>query len=497
MRRVAELYGVAFVITLGVVVIVVILGGIVLIKDYTDRLDAENAQKAQTFGVSLPSGAALFETSLQDRITTSDTSMTLVANSLRGSESLSGYNCFTIDEGRSDSEFMCGIVSSTAVTALERGLSFTTGTTSVTALKFAHRKGANVKITDYPLIQRMKAQLSGQDTIPNLLTYSTTTDCTVSHSAYVICTGSYLEAYANNVISGGAPTSTATLGGKVLLASQLQMASSTDLGAAAPLVLQTKYATSAPAFTTGLYAVITRNDGKINPSFIATTTSDVYTFSGPMNFQTSTTTFTGNVSVAATAANPFKIGGLYYAWPTTAAASSSVLTANSTGGLFWLTPSVSKTFTDGTAYTTASTATSSLKIVAVAASTLSTTGQLHIVAHFIKTVDGANASGRYALLFGSGSATTTLVNDVQVADDGNGTGATGLIDIYINNRNSASSQSIGGIATQSNVGSALMLPIGTTTAYNTGATTYLEFQGRAGNASDTWGFAGITITVTN
>ena len=45
--------------------------------------------------------------------------MTLVSNSLRGGESLSGFNCFTLDEGRSDSEFVCGSVSGTSVTSLE------------------------------------------------------------------------------------------------------------------------------------------------------------------------------------------------------------------------------------------------------------------------------------------------------------------------------------------------------------------------------------------
>ena len=52
--------------------------------------------------IALPQGAAVFETSLQSRISPTDTSMSLVANSVRGGSSLSGYNCFTIDEGRSD-----------------------------------------------------------------------------------------------------------------------------------------------------------------------------------------------------------------------------------------------------------------------------------------------------------------------------------------------------------------------------------------------------------
>ena len=54
--------------------------------------------QSPTVGVALPQGSAVFETSLQSRISASDTSMTLVSNALRGGETLSGYNCFTIDE---------------------------------------------------------------------------------------------------------------------------------------------------------------------------------------------------------------------------------------------------------------------------------------------------------------------------------------------------------------------------------------------------------------
>jgi hypothetical protein len=40
------------------------------------------------FGLSLPQGPAVFETSLQSRISSSDTSLTLVANSVRGGHTL-------------------------------------------------------------------------------------------------------------------------------------------------------------------------------------------------------------------------------------------------------------------------------------------------------------------------------------------------------------------------------------------------------------------------
>src|SRR4051794_32524444 len=97
------------------------------------------APAEQTLGAALPSGTAVFETSLQSRISSTDTSMALVSNSVRGGSSLSGYNCFTIDEGRTDAEYVCGTVSGTGVTSLTRGINPANGTSSNSALKFAHR----------------------------------------------------------------------------------------------------------------------------------------------------------------------------------------------------------------------------------------------------------------------------------------------------------------------------------------------------------------------
>src|SRR4051812_45523602 len=58
-------------------------------------------------GATIPVVVSLFETSLQSSISTSDTSMTLVSGTDRAGVSLSGYSCFTIDEGSSSAEFVC------------------------------------------------------------------------------------------------------------------------------------------------------------------------------------------------------------------------------------------------------------------------------------------------------------------------------------------------------------------------------------------------------
>ena len=138
---------------------------------------------------TIPGGEALFETSLQDRIVSTDTSMTVVANSLRGGGVLTGYHCFTVDEGRSDSEYICGSISGTSVTSLTRGVSFVTGTTSVTALQSAHRKGANVKITDYPLINILANILNGVDRIPNIINYTYDKDFSTASTSAIATIG--------------------------------------------------------------------------------------------------------------------------------------------------------------------------------------------------------------------------------------------------------------------------------------------------------------------
>ena len=164
----------------------------------TSLIVAFVVQPDRPYGVSLPQGPAVFETSLQSRISSTDTSMTLVANSVRGGSTLSGYQCFTIDEGRTDAEFVCGTISGTSVTSLERGIDPLTATTTNSTLKFAHRVGANVKITDFPLIQRLRNLANAVEFFPTLLQYATTTTlCTSGSSNFTICDKAYVDSTAN------------------------------------------------------------------------------------------------------------------------------------------------------------------------------------------------------------------------------------------------------------------------------------------------------------
>ena len=201
-------------------------------------------------GAILPTTVANFETSLASAITSTDTSLTLTANAVRGGGSLSGYTCFTLDSGTSSDENVCGTLSGTAMTSITRGISYANGTTTVSENKFAHRRGASVKQSDAPLLLIMKAQLNGEDTIPNALTL----DAIATYSSALsfatqsnqLASVKYSEDYANAVIAGGTPTSTEVFGGKVELGTLAEQASSYDGGSAKPTVLQTKNSTSTP-----------------------------------------------------------------------------------------------------------------------------------------------------------------------------------------------------------------------------------------------------------
>ena len=130
----------------------------------------------QNVGSTLPSSIpSVFETYLASQVGTADTSLTLASGSLRDGTSLSGYQCLTIDSNTPTLEYMCGTASGTSVTGLVRGIDAVTGTTSTSALIFTHRRGADVKITDYPILTILTRMANGIDTYPNLIAYATTT----------------------------------------------------------------------------------------------------------------------------------------------------------------------------------------------------------------------------------------------------------------------------------------------------------------------------------
>lgn len=123
-------------------------------------------------GVDLPEAPALFETSLSAPISATATTIPLSSIIVRGGEELANYNCVTIDEGSSQAEFVCGTVSGSSLINASRGVSAKDGFTENSNLQFPHRRGASVKVTDFPIIQLLRSQNNGDEAFENVLKYA-------------------------------------------------------------------------------------------------------------------------------------------------------------------------------------------------------------------------------------------------------------------------------------------------------------------------------------
>jgi hypothetical protein len=117
---------------------------------------------------ALPSGRVIpdvkagYVDSLQAKITADATSFTLVRGTDGQDRALSGTYGFTFEEGTTNKEYIVATCSGTSCTVNTRGIDLEDGTTSVSSLKKEHRRAAEVKITDYPLIAILKRMLNGE-----------------------------------------------------------------------------------------------------------------------------------------------------------------------------------------------------------------------------------------------------------------------------------------------------------------------------------------------
>jgi hypothetical protein len=150
--------------------------------------------------VSIPKISALFETSLASSLSAAGTSFTVVSGTDRDGNALSGLYGFIIDEGSADEEFVVGTISGTTVTISKRGCDADDPETEVSANKKAHRRGASVKITDYPIMAYIRNIMAGESgyTLPTLLRYASnvgnpTNDYDIAYRAWVL-----------SVVNGGA-----------------------------------------------------------------------------------------------------------------------------------------------------------------------------------------------------------------------------------------------------------------------------------------------------
>ena len=353
-----------------------------------------NPSQNQSIGAQIPVVVSLFETSLQAKIGTSDSSMTLVSGVDRNGTALSGYMCFTLDEGTSNVEFVCGTASGTSVTGLVRGIDPVTGVTSVVALKKAHNRGATVKITNYPTDALYGRLLNGQETIPNPLKYDTSVSTTT-----LSANTSFLAsvAYANSVALQGAPVATTSVPGVVQIGTTAQITAGTGMTGSYTLVpAGSLFSQSWRSATT---VPVTNATGTLSAGFIDQTAN--YTWSGLQTFNGSTTT------LATTSFSVIPI--MPTATPTVSSQVASKSYVDSlTGTQIWLNRNViGDSFSVGTTYYTSFNSSAAPTSGSIGSSTLPTAGTLK--KFYIKTLAGSpNSTGTTTITVYKNDSATSL-----------------------------------------------------------------------------------------
>lgn len=335
------------------------------------------------FASTIPNTPALYESYLANTMGSSDTTMTLASGALRDGTSLAGFNCFTIDANTPTLEYICGTVSGVNVTGLMRGLDAVTGTTTISALQFSHRRGADVKITEYPVLALIARIFQNIDTIPQQIAYATgLATSTIASNRQNIADWGLVQ---DTALSGsGAIAATTLAKGYVQIATPAQAAASTGTGSSgAILVLPSSVATSTSNFkTSGSVIPVTSVAGKIDPNFI---------------FNATTT------------------------WPTNnGAASSTVLENDSNGNLSWNPLHTYTLYSSTVSSTSAPVATTTFLTVPIPANTINATNQVLRVKSYWSA--GNDALCYYGIAFGNGAASTTVgfgasINNEILADD--------------------------------------------------------------------------------
>lgn len=221
---------------------------------------------------SVPDTVALFTTSLQSQITAVSTTMTLVSATYNNGASTlaSSTYGFIIDEGTSVEEIVLADCTSVNCTNMTRGIDRLTGSSTVTSLQFAHRRGASVKITNAPNLLLINRIVQGVGNFPNPVKYASTIATTTLNSNRLnLASVGLLQDTAFN--SAGLANANTTQRGLVQLATDLQNASSTALcSTGAPCVITSSSATSTfNSATAGLKVVVTQNNGKIDSNFLS------------------------------------------------------------------------------------------------------------------------------------------------------------------------------------------------------------------------------------
>ena len=460
------------------------LGGTVN-SEYSDLANAISKEmQTENLGATnaLPTSVALFETSLATSITSTATTMTLTsATDKAGTALASSTYAFILDEGTASEEMVIGDCTGTDCRNLVRGVSVLTGTTTVSSLRFAHRRGASVKITDGPQLLILSNVINGIQSVPNTLFYANEP----SGAQWSAATGTTLvtlnkltaTAFGSSpvgVTAGG--TGQSSFPGNIILgtnsAGTLVVATGTP-----QLDVGFIHATSTGYTATSTFA----GDVKLTEGiFQVATTTATSTFSGP--FAANATT-----SIACGTNTKSIWNGVGYVCPSSQGSANTFLGNDGSGNLSWGSPSAGRyTYGDATGLSMAGEAGSGFATstgLGIPASTMTASSTIQVSASMTCQETGANGGSCTAFLRDStganlGSCLITATNsDTRV----------GSFTINSYNSNSVSSQKTFCTGTEgTDGGTELAVFAGTgTSAINTSAavTFHLVLQGNSANAT--------------
>lgn len=362
--------------------IIGVVGGAILALGsfFTGHITQPVVTPAPQLGSFSPTGSGTYR--LQSSVGVSNTSIALSAFKEPVSNipytmsylgSTVGYG--TIDPQTSRSEFISftGITQNSNGTALltgvTRGLTRTPAgslCTASTTLAQAHSGQSIFILSDSPCLFAEYYVLRNNATSTGILTFSSTTppryDQTGAQSTgtYIATTSEFASIeYVNKTSFAGTSNATESVKGISELATALEQASSTILGATgAGVVMQARYATDTPlsgcavgyTATAGAgCSVIARLTGKIRQTWLDLT--EQFTFSGKLlstasSTFTATTTFNGSNVLS----NAVIFNNVPYAFPSSQGAASSFAKNDGSGNISWATSGLTSALSTTTTF---------------------------------------------------------------------------------------------------------------------------------------------------
>ncbi|MDI6820930.1 MAG: hypothetical protein QMD65_02000 [Patescibacteria group bacterium] len=246
-------------------------------------------------GILVPSSPSLIDTYLVSPISDSATSMTLAVGTTRDKQTLTGFQCFTLDANQPNTEFVCGNASGTSITSLTRGVNLLNPNATTTYV-YSHRRFASVQTTDYPTIQFLVRKMNGVDSLDNALIYSS--EPAWNYGTHQLVTWDKSKDYTDSVSYAGTSDANFSTKGIIQLATTSELIAGTATGTTGAYLGVPNLFFNATSSANRLVPV-TKEGGKLSQGFLDLT--EGFTFSGGLTstgalVQSGTSTFGGSVT---------------------------------------------------------------------------------------------------------------------------------------------------------------------------------------------------------